>query len=147
MYQALDAVFAAGVEDVLRADDVRLIVVFVRAPDSGLGGDMKDYVAAADRCLDDPCIGQATLDLFDAELFQVRIMLPRDAANFGSSIEQLPDDGAAKEAAAAGDEYLRIILFVLVLVPRRRAFHERFLRCGGYPRERRDGTGSSEFHW
>src|SRR6266849_6366616 len=44
--QSLDAMPPTGVNHVLRADDVRTIVILIRSPDAGFGGSMEDNIAA-----------------------------------------------------------------------------------------------------
>jgi len=96
-----DAVGVARGDDVLRADDVRAVEVFVSPPDAGSSGDVEDGVAAAAGGGHVKTVLQVAADDFDAGCLEVGVGPPREAADPAAAGEQSLDDRPAEEAAPA----------------------------------------------
>jgi hypothetical protein len=57
----------------LGAADVRVDIVLLSAPDSGLGADVKDDITASHGGVDSRSIGQVTPSTVDSEALEIRI--------------------------------------------------------------------------
>ena len=76
----------------------------IRAPDTGLGGDVEDDVATARGSREDRGVGEVGLEGLDAECAKFGIIAAGDAPDGVATSQKLSDDRRAKESAAAGDE-------------------------------------------
>ena len=65
---------------------------------------MVDDVPAGDGAGCDGRVTQVAAYVFHTQRSQLRVLAARDRAYRVAAVEQLPDDGAAKESAATGDQ-------------------------------------------
>ena len=108
--QLADAVDAAGIEHVLRADDIGRVIAFVAAPGAGLGRVVEDRFHAIGGMGQRMRIGQVALHLAHAELRQHRIVPAIEADDLVAAFDQAAAQRLAEESTAAGDQDLHALL-------------------------------------
>ena len=94
----------AGRNDIFRPEHIDTVVVLVCAPDSRLGRDMKDNVAAFRSAEDVVGSRQIPRPLLHAEGSQVRVSGSGKATHPGAALQEFAHNRTAEKSAAAGDE-------------------------------------------
>ena len=110
--QLADAVRAAGIEHVLRADHIGLVVAVVTAPCAGFRRVVEHGIEATGKCSEHRiAIGQIARDLAHAECIQRRIVPAIEAGDVMSARNQPSTERLAEETATAGHEDLHSLSF------------------------------------
>jgi hypothetical protein len=103
-HQLRDLVFEARFEDVHRAAEIALEVMFPRPPNARDCCDVKDRIHAFRRHKQRRQVPHITRGNLRAERRQLRHIPPHQRANLVAAGEQLLDDIAPEEAIGPGDE-------------------------------------------
>ena len=104
--QPRDAVQPAGIQHVLRADHVGIVVTLVAAPGAGLGRIVEDRVHAIGGMPHRVRIGEVALHLAHAEFAQHGVVTAVEADDLVPAFDQAAAQGLAQKATTAGDEDL-----------------------------------------
>ena len=103
---------AAGIEHVLRADDIRLVVAVVAAPCAGFRGVVEDRIEAArERRHYSVAIGKIARDLAHADGIQRRVMPAVETGDLVPARDQPAAQRLPEETATAGHEDLHSLSF------------------------------------
>ncbi len=95
---------AAGIEHVLRADDIGLVVTLVAAPSAGLGRVVEDCVHAQRGSAYRVRIGEIAAHLAHADRIELGVVPAIEAGDVMTAFDEAAAQGLAEEAAATGNQ-------------------------------------------
>ena len=108
--QPADAVCAAGLQHVLRADHVGLVITVVAAPGAGFRGVVEHRVETARECRHHRvAVGKIARDLLHADGIERRVMAAIETGDVMPARDQPAAQGLPEETAAAGHQNLHAL--------------------------------------
>ncbi len=105
--QSLDIVLQRTADNVLRAERVDAVELFPRAPNSGLGRNVKNNVDVPASVADGLSIAKIASDRLHAEPIECRVFSATESANAVPPRNQLFNDVQAEESAGAGNQSIQ----------------------------------------